>query len=174
MLISFSAGAFYGFKTIIVPHNLPTETLSAHLQHVQADALIAEVGSLDVSLVTKENRQLSLVLWVAKYGNRHMDWHEVPEGAKGNLDVSVWHELVEEQKDLTSMTLPEYDPSTPTPGLNTVWPSASQAGEFIDFQSDVRKEVPLLMLKSDNLLEPRVCNCRLELCTAARSAFLLV
>lgn len=130
-----------------MPHNLPAETLSAHLQHAQADALIAEAGSLDLSLVTKENKQLSLVLWVAKYGNRHMDWHGVPEGAKGDLNVSVWHELVEEQKDLTSLTVPEYDPSTPPPGLSTVWPSSSQAGEFIDFQSDVRKEVRFHMFK---------------------------
>ncbi|KAJ5191961.1 uncharacterized protein N7498_010946 [Penicillium cinerascens] len=136
LLTAIFAGAFYGFKTIIVPHNLPAETLSAHLQHAQADALIAEAGSLDLSLVTKENKQLSLVLWVAKYGNRHMDWHEVPEGVKGDLNVSVWHELVEEQKDLTSLTVPEYDPNTPPPGLSTVWPSSSQAGEFIDFQSD--------------------------------------
>lgn len=130
-----------------MPHNLPAETLSAHLQHAQADALIAEAGSLDLSLVTKENKQLSLVLWVAKYGNRHMDWHEVPKGANGDLNVSVWHELVEEQKDLTSLTVPEYDPSTPPPALNTVWPSSSQAGEFIDFQSDVRKEVRFYMFK---------------------------
>jgi len=135
-----------------VPHNLPAETLSAHLQHAQADALIAEAGSLDLSLVTKENKQLSLVLWVANYGNQHMDWHEVPEGAKGDLDVSVWQELVEEQKDLTSLTVPEYDPSTPPPTLSTVWPSSSQAGEFINFQSDVRKEFPLHKFKSDNLL----------------------
>ncbi|KAJ5134906.1 hypothetical protein N7448_000074 [Penicillium atrosanguineum] len=136
LLAAIFAGAFYGYKTIIVPHNFPAETLSAHLKHVQADALIAEAGSFDVSLVTKENKQLSVVLWVAKEGNRHMDWHEVPEGAKDNLEVSVWHELVEEQQDLAGMTVPEYDPSTPAPALNTVWPSSSQAGEFIDFQSE--------------------------------------
>lgn len=121
-----------------MPHNLPSETLSAHLQHAKADALIAEAGSLDLSLITKGSKQLSLILWVAKYGNQHMDWHEVPEGAKGSLKVAVWHELVEEQKDIAGLEVPKYDPSTPSPAVSTVWPSSSQSGEFINFKSEVR------------------------------------
>ncbi|KAJ5573468.1 uncharacterized protein N7459_007895 [Penicillium hispanicum] len=136
MLAAIFAGAFYGFKTIIIPHNLPPETLSAHLQSAQADALIAEAGSLDLSVVTQGNKQLSLVVWVAKYGNRHMDWHEVPADVKGGLDVDVWHELVEEGKDLAGLEVPEYDPTTPTPAVNTVWPSSSQSGEFINFKAE--------------------------------------
>ncbi|EKV12131.1 hypothetical protein PDIG_33660 [Penicillium digitatum PHI26] len=115
LLATIFAGAFYGFKTVIVPHNLPTETLSAHLQQAKADVLIAEAGSLDVSLVTKCNKQLSLVLWVAKYGNRHMDWNALPDNAKDSLTVAVWHELVEEFKELASYDVPEYDPKTETP-----------------------------------------------------------
>lgn len=127
-----------------MPHNLPSETLSAHLQHAKADALIAEAGSLDLSLVMNGNKQLSLVLWVAKHGNRHMDWHEVPEGAKGSLKVAVWHELVEEHKDIAGLEVPEYDPSTPTPAVNTVWPSSSQSGEFINFKPEVRTVITRL------------------------------
>jgi hypothetical protein len=131
------AGSFYGYKTVIVPHNLPAETLSAHLLACKADALIAEAGSLDLSIVAKGNKQLDLVIWVAKYGNRHMDWHEVPEEVKGTLNALVWHELVEEHKDLAGMDVPEYDPTTPAPAVNTVWPSSSTSGRFIDFQSEV-------------------------------------
>lgn len=107
------------------------------MQSVKADVLIAEAGSLDLSHVTDGNKQLTEVLWVAKYGNRHMDWHEVPENVKGKLNVEVWHELVEEGKDLASMDVPEYDPKTPAPAINTVWPSSSKSGEFIDFQQEV-------------------------------------
>lgn len=131
------AGSFYGFKTVIVPHNLPAETLSAHLQACKADTLIAEAGSLDLSLVAKNNKQLDLVLWVAKDGNRHMDWHEVPDGVKGALKAIVWHELVEEYKDLAGLDVPEYDPTTPAPAVNTVWPSSSTSGHFIDFKAEV-------------------------------------
>lgn len=131
------AGAFYGFKTVIIPHNLPSETLSAHLQHAQAEALIAEAGSLDLSLIASGNKQLSLVLWAANLGNRHMDWHEKPENVKSGFEVNVWHELVEEQKDLASLEVPEYDPTTPTPTVSTIWASSSQSGEFIEFEADV-------------------------------------
>ncbi|KAJ5089122.1 hypothetical protein N7532_007806 [Penicillium argentinense] len=136
LLASIFAGAFYGFKTIIVPHNLPADTLCAHLQKCKADALIAEAGSLDLSLVARGNKQLELVLWVAKEGNRHMDWHDVPTEVKGTLKTSVWHELVEEYKDLAGLDVPEYDPTTPAPAVNTVWPSSDPSGEFIDFKAE--------------------------------------
>ncbi|KAJ5947906.1 hypothetical protein N7466_000921 [Penicillium verhagenii] len=136
LLAALFAGAFYGFKTILVPHNLPAETLSAHLQTVQADALIAEAGSLDLSIAAHGNKQLSQVVWVAKFGNQHMDWHGVPEGVDGTMKVDVWHELVEEKKDLAGLDVPEYDPKEPAPGITTVWPSSDESGKFIDFQSE--------------------------------------
>lgn len=120
-----------------MPHNLPAETLSAHLKSCQADALIAEAGSLDLTLVADGNKQLDVVVWVAKEGNRHMDWHEVPDEVKGKLRAVVWHELVEEHKDLSGLDVPEYDPTTPAPAVNTVWPSSSTSGDFIDFKSEV-------------------------------------
>ncbi|KAJ5177150.1 uncharacterized protein N7482_003027 [Penicillium canariense] len=136
LLAAIFAGSFYGFKVVLVPHNLPAETLSGHLQNAKADALIAEAGSLDLSFVTKGNKQLSLVIWVAKDGNRHMDWHEVPEDVKGGLEVAVWHELVQEGKDLAGFNVPKYDPTTPAPEVSTVWPSESPSGEFIDFKQE--------------------------------------
>lgn len=66
-----------------------------------------------------------------------MDWHEKPENVESGFEVNVWHELVEEHKDLASLEVPDYDPTTPTPAVNTVWPSSSQSGEFIDFKADV-------------------------------------
>ncbi|KAJ5317697.1 hypothetical protein PENANT_c004G07535 [Penicillium antarcticum] len=136
LLAAIFAGAFYGFKVVIVPHNLPAETLSAHLQQAKADVLIAEAGSIDLSVISKDNKQLSLALWVAKYGNRHMDWNEVPEDVKDSLSVAVWHDLVEEHKDIAGFDVPEYDPKTTTPSVSTVWPSSSQSGQFIEFQPE--------------------------------------
>lgn len=131
------AGAFFGFKVVIIPHNFPPETLAAHLHKVQADALIAETGTLDLSVVAKGNKQLSQVIWVAKIGSRHMDWNYVPEDVKGELSVTVWHELVEEKKDLAGFDVPSWDPKEPSPGVTTVWPSSSSEGKFIDFQPEV-------------------------------------
>ncbi|KAJ5562450.1 AMP-dependent synthetase/ligase [Penicillium sp. DV-2018c] len=136
LLATIFAGAFYGFKTVIIPHNLPAENLAAHLQHAGADVLIAEAGSLDLPLVTKDIDQLSLVLWVAKYGNRHMDWNEVPGDVKSSLKVAVWHELIEEHQNVANYEVPEYDPKTSTPSVTTVWPSSSGESQFIEFQPE--------------------------------------
>lgn len=67
-----------------------------------------------------------------------MDWNGVPENVEGSLKVAVWHELLEEFKSLASYDVPEYDPKTETPAINTVWPSSSQSGQFIDFKPEVR------------------------------------
>ncbi|KAL2010490.1 hypothetical protein VTN00DRAFT_6297 [Thermoascus crustaceus] len=130
LLAAIFAGAFYGFKTVIVPHNLPAETLSAYLQKAQAEVLIAEAGSVDLSVVTTGNKQLSHVVWVAKQGSRHMDWNEVPEGIGGSLEVAVWHELVKDKKDSVGSEVPASAPKSETPSVVTVWPSS---GEFIEY-----------------------------------------
>jgi len=131
------AGAFYGFKVVIVPHSLEPQILSTHLQKVQAEALIAEAGALDLSTVAKGNKRLSQVIWVAKLGSRHMDWNEVPADVKDTLSVTVWHELVDEKRDLAGLEVPTYDPKSPSPGVTTVWPSSSSEGKFIDFEPEV-------------------------------------
>lgn len=120
-----------------MPHNLEPQILSDHLQKVQADALIAEAGALDLSVVAKGNKQLSKVIWVAKIGSRHMDWNDVPGDVKGTLSVAVWHELVDETRDLAGLEVPSWDPKEPSPGVTTVWPSSSSEGQFIDFQPEV-------------------------------------
>ncbi|KAL2789137.1 hypothetical protein BJX66DRAFT_339569 [Aspergillus keveii] len=131
LLGSIFAGAFYGFKVVLVPHNLDTEELSALLQKVQADSLIAEAGAVDLALVAKKNDQLSHFLWVAKLGSRHMDWNDVPKELQGRLNVAVWHELVDEKKDLAGLEVPEWDPTSPTPTLTTLW-----SGEFIEYKPE--------------------------------------
>lgn len=165
------AGAFHGYKTVIVPHNLPAEVLSAHLQQAGADVLIAEAGSLDLSLITKDSKQLSLVIWVAKYGNRHMDWNFVPEDVKDSLKVAVWHELVEEYKNLASYDVPEYDPKTKTPTVTTVWPSSSQSSQFIEFQPEVKFTSPSDVAFADIKLESRIRHRSTDICSATSPAF---
>jgi hypothetical protein len=61
-----------------------------------------------------------------------MDWNDVPKEAQGRLDVAVWHELVDEKKDLAGLEVPEWDPTSPTPTLTTLW-----SGEFIEYKPEV-------------------------------------
>ncbi|BCS28808.1 uncharacterized protein APUU_70378S [Aspergillus puulaauensis] len=131
LLASIFAGAFYGFKVVIVPHNLAAEKLSGLLQKAQADTLIAEAGGVDLAQVAAKNKQLSHVVWVAKIGSRHMDWNDVPKEVEGRLDVAVWHELVDEKKELTGLEVPEWDPNSQSPPLSTLW-----GEEFVEYRPE--------------------------------------
>ncbi|KAH8702238.1 hypothetical protein BGW36DRAFT_336653 [Talaromyces proteolyticus] len=131
LLASIFAGAFYNFHMVIIPHNLKPEELGGFLKKAEAHALVAEAGAVDLTIVTKGNAQLKQVIWVAKQGSRHMDWNDVPEGIGGNVDVSVWHEVVKDKKTLTDTEVPAYDPKTETPSLSAIW---SSSGEFIEYQ----------------------------------------
>lgn len=102
------------------------------MQKAQADTLIAEAGGVDLAQVAAKNKQLSHVVWVAKIGSRHMDWNDVPKEVEGRLDVAVWHELVDEKKELTGLEVPEWDPNSQSPPLSTLW-----GEEFVEYGPEV-------------------------------------
>ena len=102
-LAALFAGAFYGFTPILIPYNQPHTTLVDLLVRTKADGLIAEAGSVPLADVTKGAPGLRQIIWTVEKTSRHMDWSEVPEGIGGKIDVSVWHELVQDQKNSTAV-----------------------------------------------------------------------
>lgn len=139
--------------------------LSSLLKKSQADVLIAEAGALDLSLVAEGNKQLSQVIWVAKIGSRHMDWNDVPAELTNSLEVSVWHELVDEKRDLAGLELPEWDPTTKTPSVSTVWRSSAGDGELVEYQPEVGQPRTLRRANANHgdrtwFLVPRACCMR--------------
>ena len=145
------AAAFYGFRPVLVPHNLQTDILIAHLQQIKPDFLIAEAGALEIDSVVAACSGLKHVIWVAKEGNRHMDWNVVPEGAGGKVEVVVWHELVDERKTLTSSDVLPVDKET------SVKPLSIYIDEVVELTSDVSsfhqiREPILWLTSSQNLI----------------------
>ena len=64
-----------------------------------------------------------------------MDWHEVPSEIGGEVEVSVWHELVEEQDEKQNTLLP----TNHQPGnITTIWqhPDRSEP-EIVEFTQKV-------------------------------------
>ena len=135
---SFIAAAFYGFKPVLVPHNLSTEQLIAHLRQAQPAFLVAEAGSVELSPVVSACPVLSHVIWVVQHGSRHMDWNEVPEGIGGRVEVSVWHELVDEKKSSVGPDLPESEPDSSVGPLATFWSTEDGSGKLVEYTSEVR------------------------------------
>ncbi|KMQ47373.1 hypothetical protein A7C99_1145 [Trichophyton rubrum] len=136
MLATIFASAFYGFPIVIIPHNLPPQTLAGYLQETKVDVLIAEAGAVEVTTLLKMCPALRHGIWVAQEGSRHMDWNEVPEGAGSKIEVSTWHELVNEKEGSVGPEVPEWDVKSPTPSLTTLCPSKKGLGSFVEYTSE--------------------------------------
>jgi hypothetical protein len=68
------------------------------LKTANADALVAAAGSLPLEMLSKGNSSLKQLVWVVEKTSRHMDWTEIPEGLGGSIDVSVWHETIQDHQ----------------------------------------------------------------------------
>ncbi|KAF1936615.1 hypothetical protein EJ02DRAFT_438419 [Clathrospora elynae] len=125
------AGAFYDFTPILIPYNQPHQTLVELLVQTGADALIAEAGSVPLADVSRGASALRSIIWTVEKTSRHMDWSEVPEGIGGKLDVAVWHELVQEQKNGVATLSSTADKP---PGVVFLWQEAvGKAAEIVEF-----------------------------------------
>lgn len=129
------AGAFYGFTPILIPYNQPHPALVDLLVQTGADALIAEAGSIPLAEVGRGASALRQIIWTVEKTSRHMDWSEVPEGIGGKIDVSVWHELVQEQKN-GAASLPST--TEKPPGVVFLWQeTAGKSAEIVEFTQQV-------------------------------------
>ncbi|EEP78994.1 conserved hypothetical protein [Uncinocarpus reesii 1704] len=133
LLATLFAGAFYGFHTTIIPHNLPSEELAAYLQQAKADFLIAEAGAVDLQVLSKARTSLKNVVWVTKGGNKHLDWNQEPNEFDGRVKVAVWNDLVKEKGKFVGSELPPSDPKMPAPSVTTLWSSATGPGSFVEY-----------------------------------------
>ena len=80
--------------------------------------MIAAAGAVPLAEISKAAPAIREVIWTVEKTSRHMDWNEVPEGIGGKIDVSVWHDLVQDQKS-RSTKLPE--DSSKAPNVVFIW-----------------------------------------------------
>jgi acyl-CoA synthetase (AMP-forming)/AMP-acid ligase II len=134
-LAALFAGAFYGFTPILIPYNQPHPTLVDLLVQTGADALIAEAGSVPLADVIQGAPRLRQIIWTVEKTSRHMDWSEVPEGIGGKIDVTVWHELVQDQQS-GNIALPTTTEKAPT--VVFLWQEAvGKSAEVVEFTQQV-------------------------------------
>ncbi|KAF1925047.1 uncharacterized protein M421DRAFT_71067 [Didymella exigua CBS 183.55] len=125
------AGAFYGFTPILIPYNQPHATLTELLHAARADSLVAQAGSVPLADVTRSVPSLRHVVWTVEKTSRHMGWSDVPEGIGGKLDVSVWHELVQDSRH-SDAVLPS--DGAKAPGVVFLWQEAvGKPAEMVEF-----------------------------------------
>lgn len=100
--------------------------------------LIAGAGVLQISDVIKSCPSLAQVIWVARRGSRHMEWSEVPEGIGGRVGISVWHDIVDERKEVVGAELPVNAQGEVVPGITTFWATKEDpVGQMTEFSQKV-------------------------------------
>ncbi|PVI04339.1 hypothetical protein DM02DRAFT_611596 [Periconia macrospinosa] len=130
-LLALFAGAFYGFSPVLIPYNQPHPTLIELLNHADVDSLISNAGAIPLEDVKKGVSGLRNIVWTVEKPKRHMDWNEVPEGIGGKIDVSVWHQLVQDQKN-ASTSLPQ--DAGKAPNVVFLWQEAvGKPAQIIEF-----------------------------------------
>ncbi len=132
---SSSACAFYGLQPVLVPYGLSTEELTQRLREVQPDTLIAEAGTLELEPVMSCCENLSHIIWVTKAGNEHMDFAEAPDDVQGEVNISTWHDLIEEHKSPASSELPVVEKGSSSPSLSIV-ESSGDATTVLNYASE--------------------------------------
>ncbi|EMC93947.1 hypothetical protein BAUCODRAFT_214756 [Baudoinia panamericana UAMH 10762] len=128
-LLTIFSCAFYGLTSVLLPYNQPHPKVFELINSAGADALICAAGNLPLDGVAKECRRLKLLTWVVEKTSRHMDWNGVPGAAEGRLKVSVWHDLVDNQKANASADLPSNDHGDKPGDVVAVWQPTNPAAK---------------------------------------------
>jgi len=119
----------------LIPYNQPHTTIIELLRQTKADSLIAAAGSVPLAEISKAVPAIREVIWTVEKTSRHMDWNEVPEGIGGKVDVSVWHDLVQDQKSRNTK-LPE--DTSKAANLVFIWQEKPGApAEVVEFTQGV-------------------------------------
>ncbi|OAL00123.1 hypothetical protein IQ06DRAFT_276692 [Phaeosphaeriaceae sp. SRC1lsM3a] len=130
-LAALFAGAFYGFTPVLIPYNQPHAVLVDLLTQTGADALVAGAGSVPLSEIIQGASNLRQIIWTVEKTSRHMDWSEVPEGIGGKIDVSVWHELIQDSSN-GAAALPTGNEKAP--GIVFLWQEApGKSAQVVEF-----------------------------------------
>lgn len=130
------AGAFYHFSPILFPYHQEPDTTKGLLGSTDFDTLIAEAGSVSLETLLSSNKSIRRIIWVTKAGSKHLDWNEVPEGIGGKIDVTTWHDLVEEKKGTTPQ-IPARDAANEPPSVYTFWPNKTGKYELVEYTQKV-------------------------------------
>ncbi|KAI7652532.1 acetyl-CoA synthetase-like protein, partial [Hortaea werneckii] len=124
-LTTIFACAFYRLSPILLPYNLPHQKAFELVNTASADALICEAGNLPLEDLAKQCPNLRLLTWVVEKTSRHVDWNGGPTNSKNNLNVSVWHELVESApSSIATAPLPANQAGEQLGNIITVWQPA--------------------------------------------------
>lgn len=84
-----------------------------------------------------------------------MDWNEVPEGVGGKADIAVWHEVVDERREINSLELPPSILEESLPDIIIISNKSSTEHNIMNFTQKVDTHATNLTEKAI-LINPRI------------------
>lgn len=131
--LTFAAGSFYGFSTVLLPYGLTQDKLGPLLSHTSVDHLIAEAGSLDLDAVLAANKSIKNIIWVTKTGSQHIDWAgDSPNG----FTITSWQELIDSNRRSTNSEVLPLDKDSQVPPVSIFTPTPSGSYDLIKYTSE--------------------------------------
>lgn len=124
---------------MLLPYNLPHPKVYDLLNATGADGLVCAAGTLPLDDLAKACPNLKLLTWVVEKTSKHMDWNGVPDAAQGRLSVTVWHDIVEDNKDVAATwQLPTNDTGDKPTDLVIIWQPTDPAAqpEIVSFTQE--------------------------------------
>lgn len=116
-----------------MPYGLPQDLLASLLKQSNADFFITEAGTLDLKPLLTTASSINHVIWVTEAGSDHMDWDEVPEGVGRNLEVSTWHEIIDQRKSNITAEVQPYQKDSAHASLSTFCQGQNGIYELIEY-----------------------------------------
>ncbi|TQS38248.1 hypothetical protein Golomagni_01254 [Golovinomyces magnicellulatus] len=110
-LATFFACAFQNLTTILLQYDLPPQEILSRIKQSKADTVIAAAGSFPTSLILKDYSTLKQLILVVDEGSRHIDWNDVQAETGDSVNVTAWHEIIQDQEPAAGKDLPTIDKS---------------------------------------------------------------
>ncbi|RKF65617.1 putative amp-dependent synthetase ligase [Golovinomyces cichoracearum] len=105
-LATLFACAFHNLTTILLQYDLPPHEILSRLKQSKADTVIVAAGSFPINLVLKDYSTLKQLILVVDEGSRHIDWNDVPAETGSSVNVTAWHEIIQDQEPAAGKDLP--------------------------------------------------------------------
>ncbi|KAI0460025.1 hypothetical protein F5B21DRAFT_523913 [Xylaria acuta] len=123
------ACSFYNVTAILLPYDQSDASVISMLQQSGADTVVTCPGTFPFDGVVKSYPALRQLIWVVDEGSKHLDWNEVPKGMGGEVNVSTWQDILNDNPQTVGAELPSSDNQAAAPDVITFWTSKSDSVE---------------------------------------------
>lgn len=103
------------------------------LRQSGADTVVTVPGSFPFDAVVKSYPGLKQLIWVVDAGSSHMDWNEVPEGFGGEVNVSTWQDILNDNPPDAGLELPSETEAQEPKDVIFFWPTKDNTEEMVQF-----------------------------------------